>query len=410
MKMSNVFWAVTVCTVAMVFNPIGASAQVPNTPSAGQCAAVNAAGATIQQLCAMDMHKGCPVCVRFAPCMGSGCGGTATPTPPAPTRREVNGGTDYTCEGGGTARADGCDCPEGTAALLVGRTSRITSSSATQLVRRYTVTKRCVPTTEAVNQIRVQLTEARAELERLRKEYGDRISALEGRMSEVERRIAVLEGQLNDVRNIAVGAAIRVEQLAGDVTAVVMVIQKMETDLKAVKRFVPRMDLGYQLGVQFRGSDAGSGVTHQLVVGWTQYFGGTGDSVSAWAQGRVGYLSCDGCEPDTAGRATMYTGGAVAGIGFGFGENRDFSARIGLGFQLVAPPDTLVENGMGRSIGPELQLRYDIPGTPVFVAGAAALNAYNKQLYFGSPHVAGEDDGIGGFLGVQIGVAPKIDF
>jgi len=406
---SKMFWAVAAAAVIMVINPISASAQVPNQPQGGQCAAVNAAGATIQQLCAMDMHKGCPVCAQFAPCMGNGCGSTVTPTPPAPTVRNINGGTDYECIDGEVQDA-GCSCPDGTAALLVGRTSRVVSTSSTQRVYRYTVTKRCVATAQAIIQIRNQLSEAKAELERLRKEYGDRLDALEGRMTEVERRIGVLEGKLKQAMEIAVGAAVRVEQLAQDVTAVVMVIQKMETDLKSVKRFVPRMDLGYQLGLQFRGPDAGNGVTHQLVVGWTQYFGGTGDSVSVWAQGRIGYLSCDGCEPDTAGQATMYTGGASTGVGFSLDQERNVSARLGIGFQLVAPPDSLVENGMGRSIGPELQLRYDIPNTPVFVAGAAALNAYNKQMYFGSPHVAGEDDGVGGFIGLQVGVAPRIDF
>lgn len=417
MKMSSkAFWAVAVCAVTMISNVTSASAQVPNQPAGGQCVAVDTAVATLTSLCAMPAYAGCPRCAQMRPCL-NGCGGTTVVTPPAPTSTPVDGWATARreCRGEPVSQpgeSNGeCVCGNDKyKPVPLSRSSQVVGKTASGgNLRRLTAIYFCFPIDRNEDAIK-QLTDRMSEFEAWKKANEAEIASI----PDLRRRVEELEKNLKAAWQMAVNANVFATNLAQDVQAISMAFAEVQKEVRAVGRFVPKMDLGYSLGVMFRGSDAGSGMTHHLVLGFTQNF--EESPVQLWAQGRIGYLTCDGCDPATADSATMYTGGAAAGVGVGLGETRDFSLRGGMYFQLIAPPDSLPQNGMGRQIGIEAQVRYDIPGVPVYVAGVGDLGVYNHQNYFGAagepPHNvhAGLDKSMGGALMLQIGFAPKLSF
>lgn len=418
MKMvSKMFWAVAAAAVIMVINPTSASAQVPNTPSGGQCVAVDTAVSTIASLCAMPAYAGCPRCAQMRPCLGPGCGGPSTITPPAPTSTPVDGWATARreCKGEPVSEpgeSDGaCVCNnKHYKPVPIRRSSTVVGNTPTGgKLRRLTEVWFCFPVDRNEDAIK-QLTEQMSTFELWKKENEANIASI----PDLRRRVEELEKNLRATWQLALNANTTAARLEQDVNAVAEAFALLQTEVRAVGRFVPKMDLGYSLGVMFRGSDAGSGMTHHLVLGFTQNF--EESPVQLWAQGRIGYLTCDGCDPATADSATMYTGGAAAGVGVGLGETRDFSLRGGMYFQLIAPPDSLPQNGMGRQIGIEAQVRYDIPGVPLYVAGVGDLGVYNYQNYFGAAGdppanvYAGLDTSMGGALMLQIGFSPKLSF
>ncbi|MFA6100037.1 MAG: hypothetical protein WC750_04130 [Patescibacteria group bacterium] len=440
--MKSAFWAVAIFVVTMVFNLNPAHADGWARKSLGdkssvipptECPNVKLPDMA-RDLCKDAATKAaCPTeCAQVAciqNCLQPPATPAATPTPPPVKKPLTTLPSQLICEGG-TQITDAkgmpdCGCspdkvnlengtPKEQPRVSVLKATRYVTTATTIQFIRHMVCASDGEVTKILNDRLNLHTKKIDALEKFAREQNifdqavlDQFEALRRHAEQTRSLLLVMAKTVEELNK-------KISEFDGALETMNATYKKLRSDVENIKRFVPRFDLAYSIGVMFRGSDAGAGMTHHLVVGYTQTFDNS--PINVWAQARAGYLTCNGCDPRTAGSTTMYTGGGAAGLGIGLGDNRAFSIRAGLFAQLVAAPDSLKENGMGRQIGGELQVRYDIPNFPVFIAGVGDLALYNKSNYFGKAGEppnnihAGADRSMGGALMFMIGLSPELPF
>jgi hypothetical protein len=410
--MIKALWAAVAIAIVMVTNILPANAQQRSwrregaaapASSGDACVSVDRAVATLEALCKNPAYASCGRCAQYKPCMNGCTPGTATPPPGGPVTYSYS----QECAPNQPEVA-GCKVEEGKVTcatryypITVGTRS---IGSGNPNVRAYVLQKRCFPgdrsekeIAEINEQIR-KLIEADAKFAKMLAEFSDRLDR-------VEAEVAGLRGKIAEARQLAITANIKVDELKGRVDAIENGLVALDQELQQVKSFTATMGVGYRFGGALRGSHAGSGITHHLTVTWVQNLNGT-TPWNVWAEAAVGVLTCDGCDPKTAGSATMYHGGGALGIGYEVGESRQVNIMAGVYAHLTAPPDQLTQNGMGRQFGPMVQIGWTPSGLPLNIHAVGGLGVINKQNYFMAGNNtsdsmrAGADTGIGGYVGI----------
>lgn len=381
MRKSSMFWAVLVSAITMIVNPTGASAQVPNQPSGGQCVAVDTAVVTLASLCAMPAYAGCPRCAQMRPCLGAGCGEPSTVAPPAPTATPVDGWASARRECKGEAvsqpgESDGaCVCgnehykpvPLKRTSIVVGRTA--TGGS----LRRMTEVFYCFPTDRNEDAIK-QLADRMSEFEAWKKANEAEIASI----PDLRRRVEELEKNLRATWQLALNANATAVRLEQDVNAVAMAFADLQTEVRRVAQASTKLSLALGFGVHSRG-DAGSLYRGLGQVGFHATIPDT--KVILWADATFGYGSADGVNLDGS-RGSLWTAGGAGGIGTYFDEGGRFQGRLGLRGEQVFVTEGDGEHFRGYGILGVGQLRYDIPQSPVFIAGEVGIGG-GKVSYFG---------------------------
>lgn len=380
--MMSCFWVVAAVAVIMIINPIGgARAQVPNLPQGGQCAPVDAAVSTLASLCSLPAYAGCPSCAQMRPCLGSGCGGPSAVTPPAPTATPVDGWASARreCRGEPVSQpgeSEGaCICGnEHYKPIPIRRSSTVVGNTPSGgRLRRLTEVFYCFPTDR--NEAEIQkLTEQMAAFESWKKEHEEDIASI----PDLRRRVEELEKSLRATWQLALNANATATRLEQDVNAVAMAFADIYDDIQRVKQAQTKLSLGLGFGVHSRG-DAGSLYRGLGQVGFHATIPDT--RVILWADATFGYGSADGVEID-GGKGSLWTAGGAGGIGTYFDEGGRFQGRLGLRGEQVFVTEGDGEHFRGYGILGVGQLRYDIPSSPVFIAGEAGVGG-GKASYFG---------------------------
>ena len=380
-KVSSVFWAVVASAAIMIVNPGLAQAQVPNQPQGGQCVAVDTAVATLASLCAMPAYAGCPRCAQMRPCLGNGCGGPSAVTPPAPTSTPVDGWATARreCKGESVSEpgeSDGaCMCSnKHYKPVPVRRSSTIVGSTPTGgKLRRLTEVWFCFPVDRNEDAIK-QLTDRMSAFETWKKANEVEIASI----PDLRRRVEELEKNLRATWQLALNANTTATRLEQDILAVARAFADMQTEVQRVAQASTKLSLGLGFGMHSRG-DAGSLYRGLAQVGFQATIPDT--RVILWADATFGYGSADGVNLDGS-KGALWTAGGAGGIGTYLDDAGHVQGRLGLRGEQVFVTEGDGEHFRGYGILGVGQLRYDIPRSPVFIAGEVGVGG-GKVSYFG---------------------------
>ncbi len=387
-------WAAAALAVVMFFNLNLAMAQYTR-PQAGTaqtgCDAShpNITAVLCQQpgfaatcsLC-INVQVNCTVNCGPAPAAPTGTGTGPATTPPATVRNVYHSHAD--CGEGGKMvidanRRETCECREGSVAV-VRLNTRVTSDQTTKEVRSINVTTwyQCVPTEKALDLIIADLKSFRKEFDLFKAQQAVIDANQDAKIADLYAKIDKALKEAEEAKRLGLSAMARIDALNAWLSFIPGAFMELRRDIERISAAAVKLSVAAGVGAMSLG-DAGTTVHG---IGSVGFHGTVPDTrLILWADARFGYGSSDGIKIDGSS-GPLWTAGGAAGFGTTFDQEGRFQGRIGFRTTQRFVTGGNGEHFRGFMLSGVLQLRYDIPKSPIFVGIEGGIGS-GKASYFG---------------------------